>query len=217
MQRQFLDPTLWERDHQTRPLKAEVTMPVIKSSHETPLYKVDSLPASSQAQSLPERRWPRRARASLALGTERSSSCAAHPALAEHVPAAALGLDIEGGTHWRPASADPSGSDPDSEAAPSRCSGSEAAQPSGAQHRVPRAVPSSPRDPYSRAPAFARSERFAFPRQRLTPPHVTAPLPCWGKGSGRGHVDIQRERASLPDLLGRRRDVAPPVSRVRNG
>lgn len=65
--------------------------------------------------------------------------------------------------------------------------------------------------------ALARSAGSAFPRQRPTPPHVTAPLPGLGVASGRGHVDVQRARASLPFLLRRRRGLPPPVSRVRKG
>uniref|UniRef100_H2NJE8 Uncharacterized protein n=1 Tax=Pongo abelii TaxID=9601 RepID=H2NJE8_PONAB len=144
-----------------------------------------------------------RNRGRLSSGTEGSSSCAAHPALAEQVQAAALGLDIEGGAHGRPAGADPSGPDPGFEDSPARppgrqscCSGSQAAQPSDAQHSITGAVPSSNADP--RPGAFARSAGSAFPRQQPTPPHVTAPLPGLGAASGRGHVVVQRARASLP-------------------
>lgn len=112
---------------------------------------------------------------------------AAHPALAEEVQAAALGLDIEGGAHRRPAGADPSGPEPPCEAAQarspgpqSRRRGAKAAQPSGAQHRVPRAALSPVA--WCGTPSAERT-RAAFPRKRTTPHHVMPTLPGRGVGT----------------------------------
>ena len=95
-----------------------MTGKVTESAHDTLLYKAGSLPGSSQTQ---------KTRPGSLLGhaggTRGAPSRAAHPALAEQVQAAALGLDIEGGAHREPAGADPSGADPGSEAPRARSPG----------------------------------------------------------------------------------------------
>lgn len=124
----------------------EVTGKVTESANETLLYNVGSLSGSSQTQTnVPGTPLAvRRTQPPYFGGTRGVPACAAHPALAEQVQTAALGLGIEGGAHRRPAGADPSGPEPGSEDAQARspgpqnrCPGSQAAQLSSAQHRVP--------------------------------------------------------------------------------
>ena len=116
------------RTHKGRPtslnqsLKEEVTGKVTTSANDTPPYKVGSLTDSSQTQRTPAQIPAGHAEKGQAYpgGTRGAPSRAAHPALAEQVQTAALGLDIEGGAHRGPAGADLPGPDPGSEAAQAR-------------------------------------------------------------------------------------------------
>lgn len=126
--RQVLGPTLWGQDQQRPPrfLKPAPQRGGDGQGHQE-RKRHPTVQSGFAARLLPDPKDPFQIPAghsekgpAYVGGTKGAPSRAAHPALAEQVQTATLGLDIEGGAHRGPAGADLSGPDPGSDAAQAR-------------------------------------------------------------------------------------------------